>query len=100
LGNYFVLPNGDKIMCKDVKITAEQLTKAMDAEYQKLVKQVEDAVNQAPDGAVISGSEELVRDAMARFRQKVYEKAIQLRTQAAQAAFSPSEEQKKQTVEE
>lgn len=87
-------------MSKDVKITAEQLTKAMDAEYQKLVKQVEDAVNQAPDGAVISGSEELVRDAMARFRQKVYEKAIQLRTQAAQAAFSPSEEQKDRTVEE
>ena len=87
-------------MCKDVKITAEQLTKAMDAEYRKLVKQVQDAVNQAPDGAVISGSEELVRDAMARFRQKVYEKAIQLRTEAAQAAFSPSEERKDQTVEE
>jgi hypothetical protein len=43
---------------------------------------------------VIHGSEELVREAMARFRQKVYEKAVQLRTQAAQAAFSPSEEQK------
>ena len=81
-------------MCKDVKITTEQLTKAMDAEYQKLVQQVKDAVNLAPDGAVISGSEELVREAMARFRQKVYEKAVQLRTQAAQAAFCPSEEQK------
>lgn len=81
-------------MYKDVKITTEHLTKAMDAEYQKLVQQVKDAVNLAPDGAVISGSEELVRDAMARFRQKVYEKAVQLRTQAAQAAFSPSEEQK------
>ncbi|MBL7154702.1 MAG: hypothetical protein ISS79_13390 [Phycisphaerae bacterium] len=53
----------------------------MDAEYQKLVQQVEDAVNQGPDEGVISGSEELVRDAMARFRQKVYEKAIQLRTE-------------------
>ena len=82
-------------MCKDAKITTEQLTKAMDTEYQKLVQQVKDAVNLAPDGAVISGSEELVREAMARFRQKVYEKAVQLRTQAAQAAFSPSEEQKK-----
>ena len=81
-------------MCKDAKITTEQLTKAMDAEYQKLVQQVKDAVNLAPDGAVISGSEELVREAMAKFRQKVYEKAVQLRTQAAQAAFSPSEEQK------
>ena len=78
-------------MCKDAKITAEQLTKAMDAEYQKLVQQVKDVVNLAPDGAVISGSEELVREAMARFRQTVYEKAVQLRTQAAQAAFSPSE---------
>ena len=67
-------------MCKDVKITAEQLNKAMDADYQKLVKQVTSAVNEAPDGAVISGSEELVREAMARFRQKVYEKAVQLRT--------------------
>ena len=82
-------------MCKDAKITTEQLTKAMDTEYQKLVQQVKDAVNLAPDGAVISGSEEMVREAMARFRQKVYEKAVQLRTQAAQAAFSPSEEQKK-----
>jgi hypothetical protein len=36
---------------------------------------------------------------MARFRQKVYEKAIQLRTQAAQAAFSPSEEQEEATLE-
>ena len=81
-------------MDKDVKVTPEQLAKAMDADYQKLVQQVSAAVNEAPDGAVISGSEELVCETMARFRQKVYEKAVQLRTQAAQAAFSPSEEQK------
>jgi len=99
-------------MCKNVKITAEQLTKATEVEYQKLLKQVmnavneapdgaviSDAVNEAPDGAVISGSEELVRDAMARFRQKVYEKAVQLRTQAAQAAFSPSGKQEGPTLE-
>jgi len=58
---------------------------------------------------VISGSEELVRNTMTRFRQKVYEKAIQLRTpvearplrdwQAAQAAFPPSEKQKGPTLE-
>jgi len=90
---------GDKVMCKDVKITAEQLTKATEVEYQKLLKQVMNAVNEAPDGAVISGSEELVRDAMARFRQKVYEKAVQLRTQAAQAAFSPSGKQEGPTLE-
>jgi len=86
-------------MDKDVKITPEQLAKAMDADYQKLVQQVSAAVNEAPDGAVISGSEELVRETMARFRQKVYEKAIQLRTQAAQTAFSPSEEKEEATLE-
>lgn len=42
-------------MCKDVKITEEQLTKAMSADYQKLVQQVTDVVNEAPDGGVISG---------------------------------------------
>lgn len=87
-------------MDKDVKITPEQLAKAMDGDYQKLVRLVSGAVNGAPDGAVISGSEELVRDAMARFRQKVYEKAIQLRTQAAQAAFSPSQGQEDSPLEE
>jgi hypothetical protein len=55
LGNFFLLPKGDKIMSEDVEITTEQLTKAMDAEYQKLVKQVKGAVNQAPDGAVRMG---------------------------------------------
>ena len=78
-------------MNKDVKITAKQLTDAMDAEYRSLVKKVMGAVNDAPDGAVISGSEEAVRDAMARFREKVYERAIQLRSEAAEAAFSPSD---------
>ena len=42
-------------MCKNVKITEEQLTKAMSADYQKLVQQVTDVVNEAPDGGVISG---------------------------------------------
>jgi len=42
-------------MDKDVKITPEQLTKAMEADYQKLVQLVSGAVNGSPDGAVISG---------------------------------------------
>ncbi len=52
-------------MDKDVKITPGQLAKAMDADYKKLVQQLSVAVNEAPDGAVISGSEELVRETMA-----------------------------------
>lgn len=87
-------------MSKDAKITATQLKEAMDAEYRELVEKVTGSVNDAPDGAVISGSEEAVRDAMARFRQRVYEKAIQLRTQAADAAFSPSEGREGQSLAE
>ena len=72
----------------------------MDAEYRSLVKKVMGAVNDAPDGAVISGSEEAVRDAMARFREKVYERAIQLRSEAAEAAFSPSDGREGQSLAE
>ncbi len=57
-------------MDKDVKITPEQLAKAMDADYQKLVQQVSAAVNESTDGAVISCSEELVRETMAKLMPK------------------------------
>lgn len=77
-------------MGTEAKITSKQLREAMRDEIRALVEEVTGAVNEAPDGSVISGSEEAVRDAMARFRQQVYERAIQLRSQAAQAAFSPS----------
>jgi len=78
-------------MGTEAKITSKQLREAMSDEIRALVEEVTGAVNDAPDGSVISGSEEAVRDAMARFRERVYERAIQLRSQAAQAAFSPSE---------
>jgi len=48
------------------------------------------AVNRAPAGQVINASEEQVRDLLADFRQATYQAALQLRTDAAQAAFSPS----------
>jgi len=66
------------------------MKKAAGPEVERLLREVTEAINQAPDGAVIAGSEEAVRDAMARFRQRVYELGIQLRTDAAKAAFSPS----------
>jgi len=87
-------------MNKDVKITAEQLRQAVHSDMEKLLDEVAGAVNTAPDGAVISGSEEAVRDAMARFRRLVYERAIQLRAEAAQAAFSPSQQRGGQATEE
>jgi hypothetical protein len=77
-------------MSRDAKVSLAGLKKAAGPEFERLMKEAADAINQAPDGAVIAGSEEAVRDAMARFRQRVYELGIQLRTDAAKAAFSPS----------
>ena len=54
-----------------------------------LCQEVAAAVNQAPAGQVVNASEEKVRDLLADFRQATYQAAIQLRTDAAQAAFSP-----------
>ena len=48
-------------------------------------------MNKARAGAIIADSEKIVHDAMGRFRQKVYEKAVQMKAdKAAKAAFSPS----------
>jgi hypothetical protein len=77
-------------MAKDKCVSAEQLKKALGPEFERLVRDVAGAVNQAPDGAVIAGSEFQVRDLLARFRQTVYQKAVQMRADAAASAFSPS----------
>jgi hypothetical protein len=78
-------------MSSNAHITIRQLKEALEGDYQKLLQEAEKAVNEAPDGAVIAGSEEAFRDAVARFRRVAYEKAIQLRAAAAaQAAFPPS----------
>jgi len=76
-------------MAKRTCINPEQLRKALGPEYEKMVQDVAAAVNQAPDGAMIAGSEYQVRDLLARFRQTVYEKAVQMRADAAASAFSP-----------
>jgi hypothetical protein len=75
----------------EVRIEAGELEAAMWGEFQQVLKETADALNQARDGAIIADSEWIVRDAMARFRQKVFEKAVQLKAdKAAAAAFSPS----------
>ena len=48
------------------------------------------AVNEAPDGEWIGGSEEQVRNLAAEFRERVFQEAVQQRIDAAEAAFPPS----------
>jgi hypothetical protein len=77
-------------MAKQARVSSGQLKRALREDFQRLVREVSAAVNEAPDGSVIAGSEFQVRDLLARFRETVYQKAIQLRTEAAEAAFPPS----------
>jgi hypothetical protein len=72
------------------KLTASQLKKAMRGEIDTLVEDVVQAVNQAQAGRIIPDSEEPVRQATALFRRRLYERALQLRQQQDEQAFSPS----------
>jgi hypothetical protein len=71
-------------------LSANVLLDQLRGRFEQLCQDVAGAVNAAPAGQVINGSEEKVRDLLADFRQATYQVAIQLRTDAAQAAFPPS----------
>jgi hypothetical protein len=77
----------DRLLTMD----AEAFANRMQAEVQRVMKEVADAVNAAPTGNVISGSEMQVRDLMAEFRRKTFETAIQMRIDSTESSFSPSE---------
>jgi hypothetical protein len=62
----------------------------MRAEFDQFAQDVMEAVNEASDGQWIAGSEEKVRDLCAQMRRAVFERAVQKRVQAAEAAFPPS----------
>ena len=72
------------------QVSPEELVEAMQQETEKYLQSVMQAVNAAADGAWIADSEEQVRDLSAEFRRQVFEKAMQLRINAAEAAFPPS----------
>jgi hypothetical protein len=69
----------------------EQYIAAMQAEVRRVLGQVADAVNNAPTGNVINGSEIAVRDAMAELRERAFEKALQMRIDSTESSFPPSE---------
>jgi hypothetical protein len=68
----------------------ETFKQQMRAELEILMEEMVDAVDGAPAGRIIRDSEEKVRDLFAEFRQKAFEKAMQAKVDAAEAAFSPS----------
>ncbi len=74
------------------KLDRAQLRAELLAEFDRVVEDVADAVDGARSGHLINDSEEPARDALDRFRQIVYQQAMQRKADAAEAAFSPSDE--------
>jgi hypothetical protein len=77
-------------MERSARVSPQQFAESMKGEFEEFAKQVMEAVNDAPDGQWIAGSEEQVRELCAEMRRKVFERAMQKRVDAAEAAFSPS----------
>ena len=73
------------------QLSADDLRALLGDRFDQLCLDVAAAVNAAQPGAIINQSEEKVRDLLADFRQAAFQAAIQLRLDAAQAAFPPSE---------
>jgi hypothetical protein len=73
------------------KISKEELIRRMRAEFEKTMAEVTAAVNDAPDGHLIDGSEERCRDVLGEFRRQAYETAVQMRVEATEGdpSFSP-----------
>jgi len=74
-----------------VQMDKERFIAEMQAEVQRILGQVADAVNNAPDGHVINGSEMAVRDAMVELQRQAFQKAVQMRIDSTESSFSPSE---------
>jgi hypothetical protein len=62
----------------------------MQAECRRIMEGVMKAVNNAPTGNVIGGSEMQVRDLMADLRRVAFETAVQMRIDSTESSFSPS----------
>lgn len=74
------------------KLDREKLLRELLVEAERTVNEVADAVDGASPGRWIRDSEEPARDALDRFRNQVFERLLQAKMEAAEAAFPPSGE--------
>ena len=74
-----------------LQMDKDQFIAQMQSEFRRALEQVADAVNNAPDGNVINGSEMAVRDAMVELQRRAFEKAVQMRIDSTESSFSPSQ---------
>jgi hypothetical protein len=76
------------------KLDRDELVRRMRDDFERTMLKVADAVNDAPDGHLIDGSEEQVRDLLGDFRGRAFQMAAQMRVEATEGspAFSPGKE--------
>jgi len=72
------------------KLDREAYLRQMREAFERTLQAVADAVDNAPAGRVIRDSEHPARDALEKFREVAFQTAIQLKIDAAEAAFPPS----------
>jgi hypothetical protein len=85
----------------DKRITAEQLEAALQADVKELVEKIAQAINAAKLGRIIADSEEPVRDAHAEFRERAFQKAVDLLADKLDKQdFSPSADAARVRLEE
>ena len=75
----------------ETKLSREAYVQAMRQRVEEVLGKVADAVNDALPGKIVNASEEQVRDLFAKLRQEAFEQVLQMRVDAAEAAFPPSE---------
>jgi hypothetical protein len=83
-------PSEDLAMADAPKLSRDEFIRQMRAKFEETLGRVADAINEAPPGHIISGSEEQVRDLFEGLRQQAFEAGLQMRVDAAEAAFPPS----------
>lgn len=74
-----------------IQVDREQLAAQFHQEMEQTLARVMDAVNAAPDGRLIEASEGPVYDLMKDLERRVFEKALQMRVDSTESAFSPSD---------
>jgi hypothetical protein len=85
----FHLP-GEDVVEKSPRISAEALGRLLQEKAPELAEKIVAAINAAPDGNWIAGSEEQVRAAGHEFVRAAFEAGLQQKITAAEAAFPPS----------
>lgn len=74
------------------EIEVEKLKESLKKDFEDCIAEVVKAIDTAKAGSIIDDSEEPVRIATSRLRQRIFQKALQMKMDAAEAAFSPSQQ--------